>query len=134
MWLYQMSEDMWPASQFRATVWEGVAEYWPTRTIRSTDRPQQGDRLLCWYAPTGATMPGIVGWGVILGWFSDVDEIMWRAAPPSDALKMHPLFDDAVRARIDAVRGRFKQATMWPMAAGDAAWFAEQVRTWWGAK
>jgi hypothetical protein len=128
MWLYQMSETYWPAAQFRATVWEGETIYWPTGRVRSEDRPQPGDRLLCWYAPTGASLPGVVGWGVVLGYSSDREELIWRPAPPTDALKMHPLFNDDVVKRVDGIRGGFRQATMWPMSTDDAAWFGDMMR------
>ena len=132
MWLYQMSETQWPAGQFRATVWEGSTVSWPTGNVRSSDRPEPGDRLLCWYARTGASLPGVVGWGVVLGYSPERTEILWRPAPPTDALKMHPLFDDEIVDRVEGVRGRFRQATMWQMSRADASWFCDRVSGWFG--
>jgi hypothetical protein len=131
MWLYQMSADEWPESQFRASVWESSTIYWPTGSVRDTDaRPVPGERMVCWYAPSGAELPGLVGWGVVLGFSSERNEIVWRPSPPTDAVKMCPIFDDELKSHIDVVRGGFPRATMWPVSVKEANYLATRIRTW----
>lgn len=130
MWLYQMSEAEWPEAQYRAEVWEGGLIYWSTRKVQGQGRPVPGDRMICWYATTGAAQPGVVGWGVILGHFEDREEIIWRPTFPSDGLKMRPLYDDQLIQTIDSIRGKFKQATMWPMSVTDSGSLADRIRGW----
>jgi hypothetical protein len=130
VWLYQMSEKTWPAAQYRAEIWEGGTVYWPSRQIRAKGAtPEPGDRLLCWYARTDAEAPGLCGWGVVLGFNDDREEIIWRPAAPADALKMRPLFDADLTARVDAIRGKFRQATMWQLDPDDAVYLLDRVRT-----
>jgi hypothetical protein len=131
MWLYQMSDEVWPEAQFRAAVWEGTTIYWPIGLVRDTDaRPVPGERVVCWYAPTGSELPGLVGWGVVLGFSEARDELVWRPSPPTDAVKMCPIFDDDLKEHVDNVRGGFPRATMWPVTVTEARYLAHRIRTW----
>ena len=127
MWLYQMSQAEWPEAQFRLEIWEGGSVYWPTRRVVGKSRPQPGDRMVCWYAQTGAALPGLVGWGLVLAYMPDREEICWRPVVPSDELKMAPLFDNDLAIWVDKVRGRFKQSTMWQMSEDAADFISERI-------
>ena len=55
--------------------------------------------------------PGIYGWAVILRY--EDKEVYFRPTPPSDYLKMKPLWNNEVKNIIDQIRGTVKQGTMW---------------------
>jgi hypothetical protein len=122
-----MSADLWKESQYRLQVWESTPVFWPARQIRGPLLPAPGDRMLCWYVRTGGETPGLCGWGIVLSFDEESNEIAWRPVYPSDLLKMRPLFDESISARIDEVRGKFAQGTMWMIERSDADWLMEKI-------
>ena len=123
-----MSADMWEETHYRLQVWEGNPVFWPTGQIKGRLRPSAGDRMFCWYAKTHSTSPGLCGWGVVLSYDSNGAQIVWRPVFPSDFMKMHPLYDVTIAAKIDAIRGRVAQGTLWRIERSDADWLAERVQ------
>lgn len=123
-----MSAEYWTETQYRLQVWEEAAVVWPAGKIRAVHRPQPGDRMFCWYAKTGSTAPGLCGWGVVLNYEEPINQISWRPVFPSDLLKMVPLINTGLVTRINSVRGKFKQATMWPVDADTCRWLADEIR------
>ena len=110
-WLYQMTNDEWSQEQYRTEVWEGNNTTWQFGTISPAgSSPQLGDTMVLFYARSGGD-PGIYGWAVILRYQDK--EVYFRPAPPSDYLKMNPLWNDTVSDTIDKIRGRRKRGTMW---------------------
>jgi hypothetical protein len=127
VWLYQMSANIWKETQYRLQVWEAIPVYWPAKQIKGEQRPAPGDRILCWYAKAGATSPGLCGWGVVLSFDDESNEIAWRPVFPSDLMKMHPLFDTSIAARVDSIRGKVPRGTLWRIERVDADWLMERV-------
>jgi hypothetical protein len=114
-WLYQMrSRDDWGPEDFRVEVWEGKETTWPRhRVARGKKQPQPGDLLFFLFAPTGTEDPGFCGWG-ILTWLNN-DRIRFRPLPPTDILKVDPIWNKKTEKVIDSIRGQVKQGTMWPI-------------------
>src|SRR5262245_58913811 len=112
-WLYQMSAELWPERRYRQRIWESSSAIWPTGRIAGSFDLQEGDRLMCFYAPSGSEAPGICGWGVITHLYAEYEQFEWRPTPPSDLLKMKPLYDDAIYDAVKTIRGGFPQGTMW---------------------
>ena len=114
-WLYQMSADNWRQERYRAEVWEGKETTWDINKVTPTGgKPQAGETVILYYAPTGAKDPGILGWAVIL--WSEDGEIRFRPAPPSDYLKMNPLWNKQVKIIIAAICGKMRRGTMWEVS------------------
>jgi hypothetical protein len=128
VWLYRMSADSWKEAKYRLRVWEGIPVVWPANQIRGGQRPTAGDRMFCWYAFTGSTAPGLCGWGLVLSFDDESNEVEWRPVFPSDLMKMHPLYDKSLAARVDTIRGKMPRGTLWRIERADADWLAKQVR------
>lgn len=130
MWLYQISNDIWPPSRFRVEVWAGERWRWPINTVMGNEMPAAGDRLVFYYAKTGAGEPGFYGWAVVLEAYER--ELYFRPVPPTDQLKMYPWWNEEAAELADLIRGKMKQRTLWPvppnlisrLSAGLIAWTA----------
>jgi hypothetical protein len=108
-WLYQMSNDIWSTNKYRTEVWEGNNTTWPVgRLSPGGSQLHAGDTIVLFY--TGND-PGIYGWAVLFRY--EDKEIYFRPSPPSDYLKMNPLWNDQIKSIIDQIRGRVKRGTMW---------------------
>ena len=108
-WLYQMSNDVWKAEKYRVEVWEGNNTTWPVgRLLPAGKVPQYGDSIVLFY--TGNDL-GVYGLAVLLRY--EEKEIYFRPVPPSDYLKMNPLWNDKVKSIVDEIRGKVKMGTMW---------------------
>jgi hypothetical protein len=129
-WLYQMSHGEWPVEEYREQVWEGEVIHWPWNRVAGRARPVEGDLMVCWYARSGSVEPGMYGWGVVVRSIRSDKRLRWRPAPPSDYLKMRPLFDKDVQGIIDAVRGRMRQGTMWPIGRDHMKVLRAAVHNW----
>jgi hypothetical protein len=66
--------------------------------------------MILFYAKAKTTDPGVYGWGIVL--WCDGQEINFRPTPPSDYLKMNPMWDEEVDEIINTFRGRMPMATM----------------------
>ncbi len=83
--------------------------------------------MVCWYAVSGAAEPGLWGWGIIISYAPEDDEIRWRPTFPSDLLKMAPMYDDQLNACVKHIRGRMAQGTMWLVEPDDAEVLTERI-------
>ena len=112
-WLYQMSTEYYSHERYRTEVWEGtiVTNWFIGESKRRPTDVQPGEIVILFFARTGAQDPGIFGWGIIT--FFDGDVINFRPAPPSDYLKMNPLWDDEISGIVDEIRGGMPQGTMY---------------------
>ena len=77
-------------------------------------------RRACWWAKTGATEYGVVGWGTYVG-AAYGDDIRWIPHPPTDRWSMSPLCSDELEGIIDRIRGGFNNATMFLASPEDSA-------------
>ncbi len=111
-WLYQMSATYWSPERYRTDVWEGHDMTWDIGKISPAgSSPRPGDIVVLFYAKTGGGDCGIYGWAVIL--WCEGKEVRFRPTPPSDYLKMNPLWNDSVSDIIDQIRGGMPRGTMW---------------------
>jgi len=112
-WLYQMRNDYYSHGRYRTEVWEGhpVTNWGIGESKRKPTEILPGDMVILFFAKAGAQEPGIYGWGIIT--LFDKEVIDFRPAPPSDYLKMNPLWDDEVSDIVDEIRGGMPQGTMW---------------------
>src|SRR2546428_121452 len=78
---------------------------------------------------SNAESPGLCGWGVVTAYNEEdiTGKLAWRPVPPSDQLKMRPLLNEQLEARIDKIRGPMPRGTLWPVERKDAAWIAELI-------
>lgn len=114
LWLYQMNAKKWPVERYRAEVWEGSdIQNWGVGEVRASTAarlPRPGEMLILFYVKSGQIDPGIYGWGIVLR--CDKEEMNFRLAPPSDYLKMNPVWDDDVDRTIAGFCGKWRQATL----------------------
>jgi hypothetical protein len=134
MWLYQLSEDEWSRNKYRLDIWEGERWEWGVgRVSASGSKPEPGDTVAFFYAPTGCDEPGFYGWAVILLWVSDEkSSFYFRPVAPSDRLKMHPWWDAKARKLADQIRGNVKRGTLWPVSPDLANDLATAINSWVG--
>jgi hypothetical protein len=132
-WLYQISAKAWSPERYRVEIWEGHEWVWDVgHKVAKGRTPTVGDTVVFFYAPTGGSDPGFYGWAIILEWIEDGGYLRFRAAAPSDHLKMHPWWDDKASRLADEIRGKVKQGTLWlvsedhqrQLRAGIAVWLA----------
>jgi hypothetical protein len=129
-WLYQMSDAIWPVSQYRLEVKQGELIRWRTTNIPQNKGREiaPGDAIVLFYAPTGNDNPGVYGWGVIVNYNPEQDRLDFQVNPPSDYLKMDPLWDDEIRILISKVRGKVAQGTLWAMSNNDFDTLRSKIR------
>jgi len=111
-----MNNEDWPINEYREEVWEGATNDWLPKKITGTDMPKRGDIIVLWYVKTGIKKDmGLYGWGVILKFTKGekISSIRFRPAPPSDYLKMDPLYNTDIQDLIDEIRGKPPRGTMW---------------------
>lgn len=114
MWMYQLNQTNWPPNRYRLEIWEGERWVWPVgQRLSGGELPKPGDTVVFFYAPSGGGDPGFYGWAIVLEWLDDISRVYFRAAAPSDYLKMNPWWDDEARAVAEEIRGRMKQRTLW---------------------
>ncbi len=118
MWLYQLSESVWPPTSYRIDIWENERWSWPVgKKISAGETPKPGDTVVFFYAPSNCKEPGFYGWAIVLGWedgkTGEKDRLYFRAVTPSDRLKMHPWGTAQAMKLADDVRGNMTLATLW---------------------
>src|SRR5687768_15527340 len=127
-WLYQMSARDWPPERYREEVWERQITQWPTGRVAGRSKPREGDLIVTWYAKTGSEDPGLYGWGVIVRFVTEFDQIRWQPVFPSDFLKLTPIYDEAIGRVITGIRGRVSQGTMWSLNRGQLSDIRSRVQ------
>jgi len=115
-WLYQMNSSYWSPALYRGEVWEGERTNWIVRRkVPKENSPKPGDIMVLFYAPAGEPDPGIYGWSVVISF--DPDEkfywVRFVPSPPSDYLKMNPVWDNGVKNIIRQIRGGVSRGTLW---------------------
>ena len=132
-WMYQLSQTNWPPSRYRLEIWEGERWVWPVgQRSAGGEVPAPGDTIVFFYAPSGGNDPGFYGWAVVLEWLEDASHLYFRAAAPSDHLKMVPWWDDDAKDLSDRIRGKMKQRTLWLVADDLAAELRLGITSWIG--
>lgn len=111
-WLYQMSSNYWSSGLYRVEVWEGEHTNWPTsKKVPKDSSLQPGDIMMLFYAPSGEPDPGVYGWATVIR--GDDEEVRFIPCPPSDYMKMNPVWDNDVKTIIDKIRGPVATGTLW---------------------
>jgi len=133
-WLYQLSTSVWSPERFRLEIWEGERWNWPVGGKSSGgERPQPGDVVVFFYAPTRGTDPGFYGWAVVLEWFDESSSpLYFRPTAPSDRLKMDPWWDDDAKELAEDIRGPMKQRTLWIVRDDLVPRLRKGIRAWLG--
>jgi hypothetical protein len=119
LWIYQLSSGEWDQGEYRLGVTEGHFVSWGVGSKKGSLEPEPGDRIVCWWAKTGAPEYGVIGWGVIHG-ETYGGGIRWLPHPPTDRWSMSPLVSGELEAIVDKIRGGFKQATLFLAEDEDA--------------
>lgn len=97
----------------------------------SGKKPEPGDLLVTFFAPTGGTNPGFYGWAVVLEWLEEASSrLRFRPVPPSDTLKMCPWWNEEAAALADKIRGKMKQLTLWLIRDDLATQLRRGILTW----
>ena len=133
-WLYQIDQSAWPPGRYRLEIWEGERWAWPVGRLASKKRPQAGDTVTFFCAPSRGSDPGFYGWAVVTEFYTEaVHELYFVPVAPSDALKMMPWWNAEARKVADEIRGRFKQGTMWLIDDTLRDRLRRGIREWIGA-
>ncbi len=135
-WLYQMSSGgrgglwqslddntPWYPSSYRKGVKEGEPIIWDVGNIykREEAKVSSGDTVIFFFCKTGEDdpetgdlRPGIYGWGKIITPPESIgDTIEFQVAPPSDKLKINPLWCKDIERLTNEIRRKVYQGTMW---------------------
>ena len=130
-WLYQMvTDDSWSPEHFRVTVWQGKDITWAHSKVLAAGnrKPTPGDPVIFFFAKKGTKHPGIYGWGVVIKVYAKKEEFTFRAAPPTDLLKMDPLWDNETEGLVDSIRGKVPLGTTWAISPDQYAALALKIR------
>ena len=111
-WLYQLNAEDWSPETFRCEIWEGRSWHWSYGRKQDTARPEPGDTIVFFYAPSGCTDPGFYGWAVLERHHPESPTLYFLPAAPTNLLKMDPWWDDDAKKLVDAIRGKMTQATL----------------------
>ena len=132
-WLYQMAEDEdWTPADFRVSVWEREPVTWEHKKVMSSNRlkPAVGDPIVFFFAKSRTKVPGICGWAVITKVYPRKEEFTFCAVPPTDLLKMDPLWDNEIDELVNNVRGAHPRGTTWAIPSNVYASFAHSIRAY----
>jgi hypothetical protein len=131
MWLYQLSQEFWHPNNYRLDIWEGERWKWEIGSIKGQDRPNPGDTVAFFYAPSGCDEPGFYGWAVIQLWQEEAGKrFYFRPVSPSDQLKMHPWWDENAAKLAKEIRGKFARRTLWRVSGTLAEKVAVGINSW----
>jgi len=115
-WLYQLNPKDWPPEVFRYEIRENQRWRWRCGRIQSKEEPATGDTLLFFYALKGGKDPGFYGWAVVERFDKDNRLLYFIPAPPTDHLKIDPWGNAEAMAIAVEIRGKMKQATLFPVS------------------
>jgi len=136
MWFYQLSEEIWPTTDYRFEVWEGEKSEWglgPSPRLNGL-LPQPGDTVALFYAKTGCDEPGFYGIAVIIRVYEQEGEqrIYFRPCAPSDRLKIWPWWDGEVIAIADEIRQRANRGRFWSVSKDVQTRIEKGIHRWVG--
>lgn len=139
-WLYQMranDDEAYRPEQYRDEVSEGRTVTWSSMEpisvdVRGEGEPAPGDKVILFFCKTGLRgneEPGIYGLGQIEAFVNEETgrTLTFRVEPPSDSLKMEPLWGPGIERLVNDIRGDWKQRTMWAVPAADFSRLAKQI-------
>jgi hypothetical protein len=135
-WLYQLTQGNFEPEEYRVEVWENAVATWPagriSRLTQDGEPPAPGDKLLFFYARSGGAQWGFCGWAVVMNWreLEKLNLIDFRAAAPSDQLKMHPWSGDDVTRIVKKVRKGMAQGTLFAIDDDVASEIAGGMLNW----
>jgi hypothetical protein len=130
-WLYQMRRRHdWSPEQYRLEVWKREPLTWPVGHLTggSKDQVAPGDLLVFFFTRTGNEDPGLYGWAVVTKLSKRKDDVEFVPLPPTDYLKIDPIWNPIVEEWVERIRGKAKQGTMWRISAAELAVLRDQVR------
>ncbi len=129
-WLYQMSIKRWRPEDYRVEVWEGKRIVWEVGQIstRGLGEVAAGDRIIFFFAKSANPEPGIYGWGIIHRYMKRRNEIEYQVTPPSDYLKMDPIWDKKLETLLNKIRGGMTQRTLWGLLPEEYASICHTIR------
>ena len=128
VWIYQLSSGEWSQGEYRLEVREGHYVSWGIGSKRGSRDPEPGDRIVCWWAKTGATEYGVIGWGTVHG-ETYGGGIRWIPHSPTDRWSMSPVQSDELDDVVNRIRGGFNQATMFLANDADALDLLAAIRS-----
>lgn len=107
-------------ARYRKRVREGREYKWMRGQIQTQNKtkPQSGDTIVLFFAPKNNPEPGIYGWGTILDYYEDTKNILFQPKPPSDHMRLNPVWDADIRKWTMDIRRNFYTATMWEISTG----------------
>jgi len=130
MWLYQINQKVWPPGRLRLELWEGEKWSWPVGSVRTAERPQAGDTVVFFCAKSMGSDPGFYGWAVVAEYYEQAEELYFTPSAPTNYLKMTPWWDDEAESLANRIRGRMKQATLWPVDDTSRDQIRSGIRRW----
>ncbi len=131
MWLYQMSKEKelsedgykWTPEKYRKEVWEGHYLEWQTRKIRaikSIAKPKVGDTIIYWFVKRETVDAGLYGVGIIFEYNKNERTISHLPVFPSNYLKRHPVYNDAIAGIVKEIQNNMPQSTMFEIKNNQA--------------
>ena len=127
VWIYQLSSAGWSQEEFRLDVRERELVSWPVGSSQSSELPRPGERIILWWAKSGAAEYGVIGWGTIHG-ESFGHGVRWLPHPPTDRWAMSPLRSPEIEAAVNEIRGSFKRLTLFRAEGSDAIALIEAIK------
>lgn len=129
-WLYQLSETEWAPGQFRNEVWESKSWRWGYGKKSGGPAVEIGDTLIFYYAPTGCSDYGFYGWAIVESHVEKDSLIHFKAAAPTDHLKMDPWRGDGVKALATKIRGKVPMGTLFEIQDDELASIRQGIKSW----
>jgi hypothetical protein len=130
-WLYQMRRTKdWRPENYRLACWEHAQTVLPAGGIvpRGLTAIGSGDTLVLFFAKSGNDYPGIYGWGVVHNYDQGRNQITFQLSPPSDYLKIDPLWDQDIHRLMDAIRQGQAKKTLWGMSWDEFSLIRHKMR------
>jgi hypothetical protein len=129
-WLYQMSEAEWPREKFLRRVSEGKQPAWQTRKVIGRGFPSVGDRVILFYAKSGAKLPGVCGIGQFLEVHRQEKRARFKVLRPTNKLRKHPWWDADVIEFSQDIRGKSWRATLFRIPSHSARSIETGIQKW----
>jgi hypothetical protein len=115
---------------FRYEVLENQRWHWHYGNVRGKERPEAGDVVVFFYAPSRGNDPGVYGWAVIERCHSEYKILYFIPSPPTNHLKMDPWWDEDVKKVAAKIRGGSPQGTLFPVDKSHIPTIRNGIRKW----